>query len=272
MTTATAAMESSRDEGGIPQYRLPMILFMFAWPLAWFSFLIYVIGPMLLRPDGSIPTWVVLMISFLGNGAELAVALIVLRREGYRLTLKALRERINWRLPDKLWKWVAALVVFVAAFALTMFTGQFNANLATVPGFIPPDWFPAIMNPLEEVNSIQEAYPDINLAGNFFFFLIEFVVYGAIFNIIGEELYYRGMLQPKMRGVFGKWAWVANAIGFMLKHGYFRWNFPGLLPAALAFSFAFGPLGSLPIAMIYHYLGNFLFPIILAVPVVFGAG
>ena len=58
MTTTTAAMESPRDEGGIPQYGLPMILFMFAWPAAWFGFMIYVIGPLfLLRPDGTLPTW-----------------------------------------------------------------------------------------------------------------------------------------------------------------------------------------------------------------------
>jgi len=29
----------------MPQYRLPMIHFMFAWPAAWFMFLIWVIGP-----------------------------------------------------------------------------------------------------------------------------------------------------------------------------------------------------------------------------------
>lgn len=270
--SAPVATSSSKQESGVAQYSLPMIIFMFAWPLAWFSFLIYVIGPMLLTPEGEVPTWAFLTISILGNGAELAAGIIILRREGYRLTPKALRDRINWRFPDTWWKWVAALVIFVVAVGLGMFTSQFSADLATVPGFIPPDWFPALMNPLKEVNSVQDAFPDINLAGNYLFFFLQFGVRSIVFNIIGEELYYRGALQPKMRGVFGRWTWLANGIGFVLKHSYFRWNFPGIWTSGPALAYVFGPLGSLPLAMIFHWLANDLFPLMGTIPAVFGGG
>ena len=50
----------------------------------------------MLTSDNVLPTWSYHLIWLLGNAAELAVALIILRREGYRLTLPALRERINW--------------------------------------------------------------------------------------------------------------------------------------------------------------------------------
>jgi len=249
-----------------------MIIFMFAWPLAWFSFLIYVIGPMLLTPDGFLSTWGFMAIAILGNGAELAVGLIILRREGYRLTPRALRERINLRFPDRWWKWVIALVVFVVAVGLGMFTGQFSADLATVPGFIPPDWFPAMMNPLKEVKSTQDAFPDVNIPGNYLFFFVAFGIRSIVFNIIGEEVYYRGALQPKMRGVFGKWTWLANGILFTLKHAYFRWNFPAIWTAGPGLAFVFGPLGSLPLAMIFHWLANDLLNLIVTIPVVFGAG
>jgi hypothetical protein len=33
---------------------------------------------------------------------------------------------------------------------------------------------------------------------------------------------------------------------------------PGLLIASLSFTFAAGPLGSLPLAMVCHWVGNFL--------------
>jgi membrane protease YdiL (CAAX protease family) len=35
---------------------------------------------------------------------------------------------------------------------------------------------------------------------------------------LGEEFLFRGVLLPKMKGVFGKWDWVANAVLFGLYH------------------------------------------------------
>ena len=68
---------------------------MYAWPVAWFMFLIYVIGPAFVQSDGTYPLWAYNLIGVLGNGAELLVALLIFRREGYRLTPKALRARVN---------------------------------------------------------------------------------------------------------------------------------------------------------------------------------
>jgi membrane protease YdiL (CAAX protease family) len=75
-------------------------------------------------------------------------------------------------------------------------------------------------------------------------------------NMIGEELYYRGALQPKMRGVFGRWDWVANGILFALKHVYFWWRLHFIWPGGLAFAFIFGPMGSLPLSILAHWIGN----------------
>ena len=236
----------------IPQYRLPVIIFMFAWPVVWFVFLIYVIGPMMLRSDGTVPTWAVILISMLGNGAELAAALVIFRREGYRLTFSALRERINWRWP-KGWKiWFAFAGVFVVAFSLSMLLSPTAQSIAKVSSI--PNWMPG--HPLKEINSLQEGYPDINFEGNYLFFIIQNFVVVIIFNMFGEELYYRAALQPKMRGVFGKWDWVANGMGFALKHLYFWWRVPMLVPAGLGFAFIFGPLGSLPLSILSHWIGN----------------
>jgi hypothetical protein len=69
----------------VPQYSLPVILLMFAWPAAWFAFLIYGFAPRFVTPEGLTPTWTYLTVSILGNGAELAAALLILRHEGYRL-------------------------------------------------------------------------------------------------------------------------------------------------------------------------------------------
>ena len=149
-------------------------------------------------------------------------------------------------------------------------------DLPTAPwlpfrGFVPPAWWPPGSNPTIPVNSIADAFPDINLQGNFLFVLLYFLI-GLVFNIFGEEIYYRGYLLPRMHAVFGKWDWVANGLLFTLKHIYQRWLFPGIVAGGLAFAFAAGPLGSLPLAMLYHWIGNFLFIMIFLIMAALGVG
>ena len=270
MNTKSGAQSKKRttDHHGIPQYSLPKIVLMFTWPIAWFGFLIYGVGPMLLRPDGFLPTWAANLIWLLGNLAELVVALMIFRREGYRLTFSALRERINWRWPKTWKKWVAFIVVFVVAYAGVMLLMPTQDWIATaVP---PPDWLPD--HPLKEINSLQEGYPDVNFAGNYLFFIYRFIVLGFIMNMVVEELYYRAALQPKLRGVFGKWDWVASGVGFALKHLYYWWRVPFLVPAGLGFAFIFGPIGSLPLSILSHWIANELFLFLLAIAALFGFG
>jgi membrane protease YdiL (CAAX protease family) len=255
----------------IPQYKLWQILFMFSWPAVWFSFLIYIVGRQFIPEGGVTPTWVLLAVIVLGTGAELAVGLVLLRREGYSLTFAALCDRIRWKWPKGWQAWLIALGVLVAGMALSMMMGGANRVLASVPGFMPPDWWPAASNPTVQVSSAADAFPDIALQGNVFFVLLYFVI-GLVFNIFGEELYYRGFLMPKMRGVFGSWDWVANGVLFTLKHAYQRWLYPGILVSGLGFAFTFGPLGSLPLAMIFHWIGNYLFQMVFLVMAAFGLG
>ena len=99
-----------------------------------------------------------------------------------------------------------------------------------------------------------------------------YIAIGLVFNIFGEEIYYRGYLLSRMRGAFGKWDWVANGVLFTLKHVYQRWLYPGILVGGLGFAFAAGPLGSLPLAMVFHWIGNFLFQIVFLFTVASGVG
>lgn len=71
-----------------------------------------------------------------------------------------------------------------------------------------------------------ELLPDLDLAdlGNTEEFtgawwLMAVAVVSCIFNyVLGEELLFRGILLPKMQGVFGKWDWFANSVLFALYH------------------------------------------------------
>jgi len=244
---------------------------MFAWPAVWFTLLIYVVGRQFIPIGGTTPTWLRLLVIVLGTGAELVAGLVLLHREGYRLTAGALRDRIRLRWP-KGWKaWTLAAVVLILGMSLSMAMGPVNRALASVPGFVPPVWWGAGNNPTIKVNSAADVFPDVNLEGNFLFVLSYFVI-TLVFNIVGEEIYYRGYLLPRMRGAFGQWDWVANGVLFTLKHVYQRWLYPGILVGGVAYALAAGPLGSLPLAMLYHWVGNFLFNTVFLVLAALGLG
>ena len=57
---------------------------------------------------------------------------------------------------------------------------------------------------------------------------------GAIFNtVLGEELLFRGLLLPRMNGVFGRRDWLANGVLFAAYHLHVPW----VIPAALLDTF-----------------------------------
>jgi membrane protease YdiL (CAAX protease family) len=79
------------------------------------------------------------------------------------------------------------------------------------------------------------------LEGAWWFFAL--IVANAVFNtILGEEFLFRGVLLPKMEGVFGRWSWVANGVLFGLYHVHQPWGMltsvlTGLLYAFSAYRF-----------------------------------
>ena len=110
----------NKNPQNVPQDGFRKILLMFAWPVLWFTFLIYIVGRQFIPAGGTTPTWVIMGITVLGNGAELVAGLVLLRREGYKLTVSALRDRIRWLWP-KGWKaWILAGIVFILAMSLSM--------------------------------------------------------------------------------------------------------------------------------------------------------
>ena len=263
--------QTKQPTAAIPQLSLWGILWMFIWPALWYLFLIHGLGRLFIPAEGTVPTWYFLFVLAMGTGAELIVGLVLLRREGYPLTIAGLRERIRLHWP-KGWKsWGLAVLLLILGIVVSTLMGPVSKALAGVPGFVPPSWWPAISNPTVEVKGVADIFPDVNLKGNFLF-LFAFFVIGLVGNIFGEEIYYRGYLLPRMHGVFGRWDWVANGILFTLKHVYQRWLYPGVLVGGLLFAFAAGPMGSLPLAMIYHWVSNFFLPLIMLTLAVFGIG
>ena len=50
-------------------------------------------------------------------------------------------------------------------------------------------------------------------------YLLGIAIVSSVFNyVLGEELFFRGILLPKMEGAFGKWDWVVNSLLFGIYH------------------------------------------------------
>jgi membrane protease YdiL (CAAX protease family) len=60
--------------------------------------------------------------------------------------------------------------------------------------------------------------------------LFALIVTMMIFNtVLGEELLFRGLLLPRMRGAFGPWDWLANGVLFGVYHLHEPWSIPANL-------------------------------------------
>ncbi len=61
------------------------------------------------------------------------------------------------------------------------------------------------------------------LEGAWWFFAL-YVIFAVFNSILGEEFLFRGVLLPKMEGVFGRGSWVANGILFGFYHVHQPWG------------------------------------------------
>ena len=74
------------------------------------------------------------------------------------------------------------------------------------------------------------------LSGNWPWFAL--IVVMAVFNtVLGEELLFRGLLLPRMRGVFGRADWLANGLLFAVYHLHMPWVIPKALLDTLALAY-----------------------------------
>jgi len=66
------------------------------------------------------------------------------------------------------------------------------------------------------------------LSGNWLWLAVCVVMF-LLNTALGEELFFRGLLLPRMSGVFGRRDWVANGVLFALYHLHVPWVIPQTL-------------------------------------------
>lgn len=198
----------------------------------------------------------------------LVAALVGLYRvEKYPQTWTSLSERFRFpqlRLKDWLW----ALVIFIALMASYGFMSQIGKALV-LSGWLPlPADVPVLLDPRVTLTRVGlDQMAGGTLRGNWDVLALYFVM--LFFNIVGEELWWRGYLLPRQELAHGQWTWLIHGCQWTLFHAFKYWDMLGLLPVCLIIAFAAQRMKNNWPVFIAHYVFNGL-ALLFIVPAVLG--
>ena len=216
-SSTDGAMYLDRSETAV-QYSLSKILAAWAAAAAPMAVLAWLVAPWLgHRLGGRDPFLEALMICFnLGLIWQLVLVLILVRREHGELRWSRVCDTLGLRTPrnpktrrigGRVWWWVLPFVVV---------TGVVNAIGIDPTGPLPRD--------LPKTLELDRVRLEHFFRGNWYGFALLAAV--AILAPIVEELFFRGLLLPRMRAVFGKRDCVANGVLFGIYHLHQPWSIP----------------------------------------------
>ncbi len=228
-----------------------IILFLLTSMLVYLG--LYFIIPLLLKSGFSFlisyyitfyPTFILMFI----------LTFIFLKIDGYRLQYNVLTERLRLKKLTKKDLWIT-LLLFIICISTYFLLSYSSSMLANISIFSPPDFFPSEINPLKDKlnNGTFMNYP---LFGNWWIPLAYF--FGWLFNILGEELLWRGYLMPRMELKWKKNAWIVNGVLWWFWHFFWKWNLVILLPTNLLIPLVVQKRKNTLIGIIVHGAMNFI--------------
>jgi len=169
---------------------------------------------------------------------QFVLAMIILFREEGDIRLSTISRRFWLNHPvlprtgeinKTLWWWIIPLILLVASLEIGLRSTLVSLWTAIFPFFAEPAGYDASGMFAPELRA--------RWVGAWNWLGLSFVL--AVFNtFLGEEFLFRGVLLPKMEGVFRKWDWIANGVLFSLYHLHQPWGILATLPADLIFAFS----------------------------------
>ena len=231
------------------QYSLRKILTIWALAAIPMPILAFVVAPAIAPPGHwhhGVTVWLLLIGGMIW---QFILSVWLLYRELDLFTWPAIKRRIWLQAPRdpisgvasyKLFFWLIPAFLFYAAFEASPI-GTFIGALILIP-------LPGLAN-LPTLDLSDLAVPELVGA----WWLVPVALVACLFNyVLGEELLFRGILLPKMRGVFGKWDWVANAVLFSLYHLHRPTRMLGFILGTMAWTLPSRRFKSIWFAVILH--------------------
>jgi membrane protease YdiL (CAAX protease family) len=189
----------------------------------------------------------------------LIAAFAAYRLEARLWTWAGLRDRFRLQRPDRAtWLWTAALVAWVVMFMpILPINGLIQRALAGVHFYDQPAGYTAFMNGLTD--GTTQIFGQPFTWGLFVYFVLGLFV----FNILGEELWWRGYILPRQELAFGARAWIVHGVLWTLFHAFYHTTLGVLvsyLPTTLGISFVAQRTRSTWPGIIAHMAANFGIP------------
>lgn len=213
------------------QYSLTKILLIWAAVTIPMPILAFVISPMVHEVGST--SWMLLAWYLLIGGMiwQFILSMILLYQEGALRSWAVFKDRVWLNAPRSpktgranYWLLLWLIPMFGLYMALEVSpVGAFIGELILIP-------FPWIAD-LPPLDLSELAVPELEGA----WWLVGVAVISCLFNyLLGEELLFRGVLLPKMNGVFGRWDWVANSVLFACYHLHRPTQFLGFILGTMA--------------------------------------
>jgi membrane protease YdiL (CAAX protease family) len=243
------------------QYSLPTILAVWASVTVPMGVLALVVAPAIIPHTSLHPGLVHWMAMVVGLIWQFVVSLALLRRELGRLTWAGVSARIWANLPRdprtgrprrRLFWWA---VPAIAANVLGVYGALWldRAWSGLLPGSLHEPWYAS-----------AQVLADRQFQGQWW--ILGLSVTSLLFNyVLGEELLFRGVLLPRMAGVFGRWDWVANTVLFGLYHVHKIWTWPSMVTSSFGMAWAAKRYRSFWLAVIVHGVEGFFVVLVVAV-------
>jgi uncharacterized protein len=242
------------------QYSLFKILAIWASVTAPMAVLAWVVGPAIIPHTSLHPGLVHWMLMVVGMMWQFVVSLAVLRHELGGLRWSTVKERIRLNLPRDPKSGRPRKVLFlwaVPAFLANALGGYLALGLDRAW----TNWLPGLDEP--SYTNIQ-GLVDPQFQGQWW--ILGLTVTSMLFNyILGEELLFRGVLLPKMAGVFGRWDWVANTVLFGLYHVHKIWAWPSMIASSFGVAWAAKRYRSMWMGVIVHGLEGYFIVLVVAI-------
>lgn len=208
----------------IPQYRLGKILFVWAAAAIPMAVLGWLVAPAVALGSDD-PVFARLAALTVGLMWQFALVLWLVHQEAGtwrwselqgRLWLSAPRAPNTGEIRWRLWWWLVPLTLGTAFFDLQVKPTLDTWWVSVFPFMSEPSGW-SLSHALATPEARAHLVGAWGIGGLF--------VVNALFNtVLGEELLFRGVLLPRMAGVFGRTDWVANGLLFGVYHLHQPWG------------------------------------------------
>jgi len=251
---------------GTDQYTLAQILGIWAIVSLPMPVLTYVVTPALIPRVNLHPGLLFWFLTILAMAWQFVVSMWIVYRECGNVRWATIRRRFWYNTPRDpktgepkarlLWWSVPLILLSVGVVDLLLRGPMVDATHKLLRALTPPAY----------ADISQLATPEFKGA----WWLLGVVLISNAFNyFLGEEFLFRGVLLPKMEGVFGKWDWVMNAVLFACYHLHLPWAILPNILAALPYTWACKRFRCNWFGVIVHGIGGVIV-FVMVLLVVFG--